>query len=54
MSLSGAKPAAIAPDETSATSAPRSLRDAITLRILSPAAEACRDPAAPDRDEEPV
>ena len=50
----GAKPAAIAPDETTRTSAPRDFKSATTLTIFSTDESSRAEPAAPVRDEEPI
>ena len=52
--FSGASPAAMAPEETRATSAPRDLSDAITPTIFSTDAESSCEPAVPVREEEPI
>ena len=54
VSPSGAKPAAIAPDETTKTSAPRDFKSATTFTIFSTDASSSAEPALPVRDEEPI
>ena len=51
---SGAKPAAIAPDETTKTSTPRDFKSATTFTIFSTEESSSAEPALPVRDDEPI